>query len=34
MPKYSLVEEAAQHCWSKNFLDVFRDFFAGMVSEK
>lgn len=29
MPKYSLVEEAANHCWSKNFLEVFREFFAG-----
>ena len=28
MPKYALVEEAARHCWGKNFMDVFRDFFA------
>jgi hypothetical protein len=26
--KYPLVEEASRHCWSRNFLDVFRDYFA------
>jgi hypothetical protein len=26
--KYPIVEEAARHCWSKNFLNVFRDFYA------
>jgi hypothetical protein len=20
MPKYAIVEEAARHCWSKNFM--------------
>lgn len=31
MPKivtYELVAEAANYCWSKNFLNVLRDFFA------
>ena len=28
MPKYAIVEEAARHCWGKNFMEVFRDFFA------
>ena len=28
MPKYVIVEEAARHCWGKNFMEVFRDFFA------
>eukprot|EP01038_Epipyxis_sp_PR26KG_P009193 gene9193-12399_t len=28
MPKYTLVEDAAKHCWSNNFLEVFREFFA------
>lgn len=28
MPKYALVEQAARHCWGKNFMEVFRDFFA------
>mmetsp|Transcript_999 Transcript_999/g.1660 ORF Transcript_999/g.1660 Transcript_999/m.1660 type:complete len:189 (+) Transcript_999:66-632(+) len=27
MPKYAIVEEAAKHCWSKNFMDVFKEFF-------
>eukprot|EP01033_Poteriospumella_lacustris_P010940 gene10940-7782_t len=26
--KYPIVEEAARHCWSKNFMNVFRDFYA------
>eukprot|EP01040_Poterioochromonas_malhamensis_P006823 gene6823-7354_t len=28
MPKYALVEEAARHCWSKNFMEPFREFYA------
>ena len=28
MPKYAIVENAARHCWGKNFMEVFRDFFA------
>jgi hypothetical protein len=27
MPKYSIVSEAARHCWGKNFMDVFKNFF-------
>ena len=28
MPKYVIVEEAARHCWGKNFMEAFREFFA------
>eukprot|EP01039_Chlorochromonas_danica_P005726 gene5726-6310_t len=32
MPKsYPLVEEASRHCWSNNFLEIFRDFYAKNV---
>lgn len=27
MPKYAIVSEASKHCWSKNFMNIFKNFF-------
>jgi len=26
-PKYAIVSEASKHCWGKNFMNIFKNFF-------